>query len=91
MLFTIEQNAKYLNNFALLTAASDLLYMRITLKKSTIPTLLSCVDYEGLNLVGELMCCIIFIVQHAETPLEVKILTQALCHFTYCSVDFAQA
>jgi len=58
MLFTIEQNAKYLNNFALLTLASDLLYLRITLKKSTITTLLSCVEYESLNLVGKLIYCL---------------------------------
>jgi len=46
----IQENAKNLGNFALLTAASDLLYLRLTLKQSTIPTLLSFVDYETMDL-----------------------------------------
>ncbi|XP_039262477.2 FAST kinase domain-containing protein 2, mitochondrial-like [Styela clava] len=46
----LEHNAHSLNNFALLTAASDLLWLRLTLKKKTIPTLLSHVDVEKLTL-----------------------------------------
>ncbi|XP_076814029.1 FAST kinase domain-containing protein 2, mitochondrial-like [Clavelina lepadiformis] len=50
MVRIMEANCKSLNNFALLTAASDLLYLRSTLKKPTIPTLLSSIDYDALNL-----------------------------------------
>nr|CAB3244805.1 FAST kinase domain-containing protein 2 [Phallusia mammillata] len=46
----IEDNAKTLNNFSLLTISSDLLYLRLTLKKPTISTLLSYVDFESMNL-----------------------------------------
>jgi len=50
MVNLIQENASKLGNFALLTAASDLLYLRLTLKQSTIPTLLSFVEYEAMDL-----------------------------------------
>lgn len=50
ILSILEHNAHSLNNFALLTAASDLLLLRLTLRKKTIPTLLSHVDVEKLTL-----------------------------------------
>ena len=52
MVNLIQENASKLGNFALLTAASDLLYLRLTLKQSTIPTLLSFVEYEAMDLDG---------------------------------------
>lgn len=52
LLAILEHNANKLNNFALLTAASDLLLLRLTLRKKTIPTLLSHVDVERLTLEG---------------------------------------
>lgn len=50
LLAILEHNAHALNNFALLTAASDLLLLRLTLRKKTIPVLLSQVDVENLTL-----------------------------------------
>lgn len=56
LLSILEHNAHSLRNFALLTAASDLLLLRLTLRKKTIPTLLANVDVENLNLEGEKTC-----------------------------------
>ena len=53
LLSILEHNAHTLNNFALLTAASDLLLLRLTLRKKTIPILLSHVDVEKLTLEGK--------------------------------------
>nr|XP_018671125.1 uncharacterized protein LOC100177535 [Ciona intestinalis] len=50
LVFIIETNVKFMNNFALLTAASDLLYLRLTLKQSTIPVLLSHIEFESMDL-----------------------------------------
>jgi len=49
----VEVNCKTLNNYSLLLAASDLLYLRLTLKQATIPTLLSHVDFESMDLAGQ--------------------------------------
>lgn len=60
LLSILEHNAHSLRNFALLTAASDLLLLRLTLRKKTIPTLLANVDVENLNLeeLGLLASCL---------------------------------
>lgn len=55
LILVLEMNVARLTNFALLTAASDLLWLRLTLKKPTIPALLSQVDVENLTLEGMLI------------------------------------